>query len=65
MENSRIGARRCCSRGIICERVRAPADQAIWRRGPGHSRARRRRHPSSTTSPSELLDNGVLRSASA
>ncbi len=29
-DNSRLDARRCCSRGIICERVRAPAE--IWRR---------------------------------
>jgi hypothetical protein len=41
-DNTPLDARRCCSRGIIDERVRVPADQAIWRRGPGHSRARRR-----------------------
>jgi hypothetical protein len=29
-DNTQLDARRCCSRGIVCERVRAPAE--IWRR---------------------------------
>jgi len=54
-DNTQLDARRCCSRGIICERVRAPAES-----GAGRLFASAPPAPSAT-SPSELLDNGVLR----
>jgi hypothetical protein len=39
-DNTQLEARRCCpARGIICERVRAPADPEMWRRPAIRERA--------------------------